>query len=63
MFEKPHGITTQRTTSYESVMLHPAQGSREVTPSSDKETLSDITTHSIQEGIKGAKKRCKQRLQ
>jgi hypothetical protein len=31
--------------SYEAVMLHPAQGSREATPSSDKEASSDIAAH------------------
>jgi hypothetical protein len=44
-------------------MLRPTQGSREVTPSSDRETPSDITTHGTQEGGKGSKKRCKQCLQ
>jgi hypothetical protein len=34
MFEKSRGIATQRTTIYKAVMPHPAQGSREVTPSS-----------------------------
>jgi hypothetical protein len=38
-------ITTQCTTSYEAVMLHPTQGSREVTLSHDKEVSSDVTAH------------------
>jgi hypothetical protein len=44
-------------------MLCPTQGSREATPSSGRETPSDIAAHDTQEGIKGGKKRCKQRLQ
>jgi hypothetical protein len=55
MFEEPRG-----TTSYDAVMLRPASGSREATPSSDRETPSDITAHSTQEG---GKKRHKQPLQ
>jgi hypothetical protein len=42
--------------SYEAVMLRPSQESREVTPSSDRETLSDITTQGTLEGIKGSRK-------
>jgi hypothetical protein len=34
-----------------------------MTPSSDKDALSDITAHCAQEGIKGSDKRRKQRLQ
>jgi hypothetical protein len=30
-FEEPRGITTQHTISYEAVMLHPSQMSREKT--------------------------------
>jgi hypothetical protein len=44
-------------------MLCPAQGSRKVTPSSDKEALFDVAVHYAQEGVKGIKKRRKQRLQ
>jgi hypothetical protein len=62
-FEEPHGIATQRTTSYEATMLCPALGSREATPSNDKLVSSDVTTHYAQEGVKGDNKRCKQRLQ
>jgi hypothetical protein len=50
-----HGIATQCTISYEAVMLHPTQGSREVTPSSGRETPFNIATHGTQEGIKGSK--------
>jgi precorrin-6B methylase 1 len=60
---EPCDITTQHTTSYEVVMLHPTQGTKEVIPSSDRETPSDIAAHSTQEGVKGSKKRCKQHLQ
>jgi hypothetical protein len=63
MFEEPCGITTQRTTSCEVAMLRPKLGSREVTPSSDKEASSDVAAHCAQEGIKGSKKRHKQCLQ
>jgi hypothetical protein len=51
------------TTSYDAVKLCPAQGSREATPRSDRETPSDIAAHVTQEGIKGRKKRRKQCLQ
>jgi hypothetical protein len=44
-------------------MLCPTLGSREATPSSDKESLSDVTAHCTKEGIKCSKKRHKQRLQ
>jgi hypothetical protein len=37
-------------------MLRPSQESREATPSSDRETLSDITTEGTQVGMKGSKK-------
>jgi hypothetical protein len=50
MFEEPHGITTQNTTSYEVV------GSREVTLSYDRETLSDINAHGTQRVPKAAKR-------
>jgi hypothetical protein len=56
MFEEPHGITTQNTTSYEVVILCPAQGSREVTLSYDRETLSDINAHGTQRVPKAAKR-------
>jgi hypothetical protein len=55
MFEEPRGITTQHTTSYMAVMHRLAQGSREVTLSSDKDTLSDIAAHGTKEGVKGGK--------
>jgi hypothetical protein len=45
MFEELRGIATQRTTSYDAVMLRPAQGSREATLSGDMEAPSDITAH------------------
>jgi hypothetical protein len=44
-------------------MLCPAQGSREATPSSDKEAPSNVAAHYAQEGVKGGSKRCKQHLQ
>jgi hypothetical protein len=44
-------------------MLRLAQGSREVTPSNDKEAPSDVAAHCTQEGIKGGNKRRKQHLQ
>jgi hypothetical protein len=62
-FEEPHSIFTKHTTSYDAAMLHPTQGSREVTPSSDKEAPSNITAHYAQEGIRVGNKRRKQRLQ
>jgi hypothetical protein len=58
-FKEPRSIATQQTTSYKAGMLHPAQGSREVTPSSDNEEPSNVATHGAKEGIKGGKKRCK----
>jgi hypothetical protein len=54
------GITTQHTTSFETVMPRPAPASREATPSSNKEASSDIAAHCAQEGVKGSNKRCKQ---
>jgi hypothetical protein len=62
-FEAPHNIATQHATSYEPIVLHPAQESREVTPSSGEGASSDVTIDSGREGIKGSKKRCKKRLQ
>jgi hypothetical protein len=44
-------------------MLHPTQGNREVTPSSTRETLSDITTQDTKDVIKGGRKRRKHHLQ
>jgi hypothetical protein len=44
-------------------MLCPTHGSREVTPSSEKEAPSNVAAHDTQEGVKGGKKRHKQRLQ
>jgi hypothetical protein len=44
-------------------MLLTAQGSKEVTPSSNKEAPSDITVHCTQQGVKGCNKRHKQRRQ
>jgi hypothetical protein len=55
MFEEPHDIATQCTASYEALMLRPAQGSSEVTLSSDKEATSNVSAHCTQEGIKGDK--------
>jgi hypothetical protein len=49
------GIATQRTSSYESVMLHPTKGSRDATPCSDKEVPPNVATHYTREGIKGPK--------
>jgi hypothetical protein len=50
-------------TSNEVAELRPAQGSREVTPSSNKEMSFDVAFHSAKEGTKGGKKRHKQRPQ
>jgi hypothetical protein len=44
-FEELRGIATHRTTSCEVAMFHPALGSREATPSSDKEASSDVAAH------------------
>jgi hypothetical protein len=44
-FEESRGIATKRTASYEVIMLRPTHGSKEVTPSSNKEAPSDITAH------------------
>jgi hypothetical protein len=44
-------------------MICPAQGSREATPSSDKEAPSDVAAHYAQDGIKGSNKRRKKCLQ
>jgi hypothetical protein len=44
-------------------MLRPAQSSREMTPSSDKDASSDIAAHCTQEGVKGNNKWRKQHLQ
>jgi hypothetical protein len=41
--------------AYEVVMLRPAQGSREATPRSDKEALSNIADHDTQGAAKAAK--------
>jgi hypothetical protein len=41
-------------------VLHPAQGSREATLSSDKEASLDVAVHRAKEGVEGGKKRCKQ---
>jgi hypothetical protein len=57
MFEEPCDIATQHTTSYEVVILCPAQGSREATPNNDKEAPSDVAAHCAQEGVKGGNKR------
>jgi hypothetical protein len=62
-FEEPCDVATQCTMSYEAIMLCPAQGSREATPSSDKETPSVVVTHCTQEGVKGGGKRHRQHLQ
>jgi hypothetical protein len=42
-------------------MLYPTPASREVTPSSDKEQVSNVAAHCALEGIKGGNKRRKQR--
>jgi hypothetical protein len=62
-FKEPCDITTQRSTNYEAIMLSPMQGSREATPSNNKEAPSDIATHYAEEGVKGDSKRCKLRLE
>jgi hypothetical protein len=45
MFEEPHNITTELTTSYEVAMLRPAQGSREATLSNGREMPPDVAIH------------------
>jgi hypothetical protein len=55
-------IAAQYAASDEAAKLCPVLGHREVTPSSGKEVSSDITIQDA-EGIKGGKKRHKQRLQ
>jgi hypothetical protein len=62
-FEKSCGIATQHATRYEVVVLCPAQGSFELTPSSGKEAPSDVVVHNVKEEDKGSKNRCKQRPQ
>jgi hypothetical protein len=44
-------------------VLHLGQRSREATPSSSKEVLSDITICSAKKGVMGGKTRCKQHPQ
>jgi hypothetical protein len=44
-------------------MLCPTQGSREATPSGNKEAPSDVAAHYTQEDVKGGKNRRKQNLQ
>jgi hypothetical protein len=56
-------IATQHAISYEVLVPHPIQYSREVIQSSGDGASSDAATHSGREGIKGGKKRHKQRLQ
>jgi hypothetical protein len=55
--EEPCNIITQHATSYNVVMIRQAQGSREVTPSNDKEASLDATIHGVEEGVKGGKNR------
>jgi hypothetical protein len=62
-FKVSRSIATQHTTIYETVMLHPAHGSKEVTSSSSDGAPSDVAIHNSREGIKGGKKMCKQCLQ
>jgi hypothetical protein len=61
MFKEPHSISTQHTTSYKEVMHRPTQASKEATPTSDKETPSDVSAHYAQEVVKGSNKRHKHR--
>jgi hypothetical protein len=53
-------VAAQYATSDEMTEVCPTPGSREATPSSCKETLSDVTVHDAKEGTKDGKKRCKQ---
>jgi hypothetical protein len=55
-FKVSRSIATQHTTNYETVMLHPAHGSKEVTSSSSDGAPSDVAIHNSREGIKGGKK-------
>jgi hypothetical protein len=50
-----HSIATPYATSNKATELHPAQGSREVTLCSGKETSSDVDIHSAKEGAKAAR--------
>jgi hypothetical protein len=58
--EELYIIAAQYTTSNKVTEFHLPLGSREVTPSSGREAPSDITVQSAWEGVKGAKRRCKQ---
>jgi hypothetical protein len=55
-FKAPHSIFTQHTTSYDVVMVLPAQGSKEATPSSSEGASSDVTIHIGREGGKRRRK-------
>jgi hypothetical protein len=61
MFEELRSITTQNTTNYEAIMHCPTQTSREGTPSSDKEVMSDDAVHCAQGNVKGGNKWHKKR--
>jgi hypothetical protein len=61
--EEPRSIANPYATNNKAVVLHPAQGSREATPSNSNEALSDVTVHSAKDGAKGGKKRCMQHPQ
>jgi hypothetical protein len=63
MFKEPHDIATQHATSFESIMLRPTRGSREASPSSDKEAPSNLAVQYTQAGVKGGGKRCMQHHQ
>jgi hypothetical protein len=56
-------VATEYDTSNEAAKLCPTLGSREATPSSDKEAPSDVVTHNTKKGAKGRKKRHKQHPQ
>jgi hypothetical protein len=55
VFEETCDIATQCTASYKAIMLCPAQGSREVSPSSDREMPSNITAMAPRRASKVAK--------
>jgi hypothetical protein len=52
-------FTTPHATICEAVVLRPAQGCSEATPSNNKKVEPDVAIHRAKEGIKGDKKRCK----
>jgi hypothetical protein len=56
-FKEPRGVATQHTTHYEVATHHPAQVSKEVTRSSDKEAPSGHAARCAQDGVRSGNKR------